>query len=94
MRSRYTAFALGLEAYLLRSWHPSTRPNALELDPEIEWQRLFIEQSSAGGPFDESGEVTFTAVAHTPDGLLRQRECSRFARDGEGRWCYVDGTAL
>lgn len=28
MRSRYSAFAVGDEAYLLRSWHPTTRPPA------------------------------------------------------------------
>lgn len=94
MRSRYTAFVLGFDAYLLQSWHPSTRPNALELDPEIQWQRLFIEEVSAGGPFDDSGEVTFTALAMTGDGRMRQRERSRFLRDAGGRWCYVDGLAL
>jgi SEC-C motif-containing protein len=94
MRSRYAAFALGLETYLLRSWHASTRPSSLELDPKVEWQRLFIEEVSAGGPFDDAGEVTFTAVARTAEGRMRQRERSRFARDTEGRWCYVDGTPL
>ena len=32
MRSRYSAFALGLAPYLLRTWHPSTRPASLSLD--------------------------------------------------------------
>ncbi|XLM23157.1 hypothetical protein MKD33_17040, partial [Chromobacterium piscinae] len=31
MRSRYSAYALGLEAYLLATWHASTRPEALNL---------------------------------------------------------------
>lgn len=31
MRSRYSAFALGLEAYLLATWHASTRPSVLDL---------------------------------------------------------------
>ena len=26
MRSRYSAYALGLTPYLLSTWHPSTRP--------------------------------------------------------------------
>jgi hypothetical protein len=30
MRSRYSAYVLGLEAYLLATWHASTRPAALE----------------------------------------------------------------
>ena len=34
MRSRFTAFALGDADYLLRTWHPDTRPESLELDPD------------------------------------------------------------
>jgi SEC-C motif-containing protein len=35
MRSRYSAFALGEAAYLLSTWHPSTRPRALDLEPDV-----------------------------------------------------------
>lgn len=94
MRSRYAAFALGFESYLLLTWHSSTRPDSLELDPRVEWRRLVIEQVSAGGPFDSEGEVTFTAVARTPEGRMEQRERSRFARDERGRWSYIDGVSL
>ncbi|QIK62274.1 zinc chelation protein SecC [Leucobacter viscericola] len=94
MRSRYSAFVLGLDAYLLQSWHSSTRPQSLELDPQVEWRRLVIEQTTAGGPFDSDGEVTFTAIARTPDGRMEQRERSRFVRDEQGRWSYLDGVAL
>lgn len=93
MRSRYSAFALGLEAYLLSSWHPSTRPAALELDADTVWQRLVIEHTEGGGPFDANGTVTFTAVARTPAGRHAQRERSRFVREA-GRWYYLDGDAL
>jgi len=31
MRSRYSAYVLKLEAYLLATWHPGTRPAALDL---------------------------------------------------------------
>ena len=41
MRSRYTAFAVGDTEYLLRSWHPRTRPKTLDLDPNQRW--LFLE---------------------------------------------------
>ncbi|WP_341873784.1 YchJ family protein [Leucobacter coleopterorum] len=94
MRSRYSAFVLGLDSYLLRSWHSSTRPRSLQLDHQVEWRRLVIEQTTAGGPFDSDGEVTFTAVARTPDGRLEQRERSRFVRDEQGRWSYIDGVEL
>lgn len=93
MRSRYAAFALGLAPYLLATWHASTRPETLDLDPEVDWKRLLVESVDAGGPFDASGTVTFTAIARTPAGRYAQRERSRFVREG-GRWYYVDGDAL
>lgn len=94
MRSRYSAFAVGDAAYLLASWHPTTRPELMELDSEVEWKRLVIEDTTAGGPFDDAGEVTFTAVARTAEGRLEQRERSRFVRSPTGGWMYVDGDAL
>ena len=37
MRSRYSAFAVGNEPYLLSTWHPDTRPSRVELDPAVRW---------------------------------------------------------
>lgn len=37
MRSRYTASAVGDRAYLLSTWHPSTRPPVLELAAGQRW---------------------------------------------------------
>jgi SEC-C motif-containing protein len=88
MRSRYAAFALGDAAYLLRSWHPATRPAAVELDPGQVWTRLRILATRRGGPDDSDGEVEFRAhfrVAGEPGTLSEQ---SRFSRV-EGRWVYV-----
>lgn len=90
MRSRYSAFVLGIERYLLDSWHRSTRPEDLELDGTIVWTRLLVESSEAGGPFDDAGTVTFTAIGRSSDGRFEQRERSRFVREG-GRWFYFDG---
>lgn len=90
MRSRYSAFALGLVDYLLETWHSSTRPPALEIDDSISWRRLVIESRQAGGPFDAEGFVTFTAIGRTPAGRFEQRERSRFVRENS-RWFYVDG---
>ncbi|MBN9612983.1 MAG: SEC-C domain-containing protein [Actinobacteria bacterium] len=99
MRSRYSAFALGLAAYLLESWDVSTRPASLEPDPDLVWRRLLVESTSAGGPFDREGWVTFTAIARGPSGRMMQRERSRFVRvpasaGGDDRWRYVDGEEL
>ncbi|MFJ3957022.1 YchJ family protein [Arthrobacter sp. NPDC090010] len=102
MRSRYSAFAVGDAGYLLASWHPSTRPAELDLDPAIRWVRLDILATRAGGPFDAEGSVTFRAHYRVPadDGGGRppssswqrgtQEEASRFLREG-GRWYYLDG---
>ena len=50
MRSRFSAFAVGDPAYLLATWHPSTRPSRLELDDSLRWYRLDILSRSAGRP--------------------------------------------
>lgn len=91
MRSRFSAFALGLDAYLLATWHPSTRPDSLDLDEAITWRRLQIVDTVAGGEDDETGIVEFRASFRDADGgagLLHER--SRFIRDG-ARWTYLDG---
>ena len=86
MRSRYTAFAFGDAAYLLTSWHPTTRPPSLVLDDAVRWTRLEV-LSARGGLLDAEGEVHFRA--HSSAGV--QEERSRFGRDA-GRWAYLDGS--
>jgi len=93
MRSRFEAFARGDAEYLLASWHPSTRPAALDLDVVVEWRRLQIVDTVAGGPDDVDGVVEFRASYRSPDGAGLLHERSRFTR-GDGRWFYVDGDIL
>ncbi len=90
MRSRFTAFALGLPEYLRATWHPSTRPASLDLDGSQRWTRLDIVATRAGGPFDTAGTVAFRAYwrAEVERGVLE--ETSDFVRE-DGRWLYVDG---
>jgi SEC-C motif-containing protein len=90
MRSRFSAFALGLTDYLLASWHPSTRPAELELDPAVVWRRLQIVDTVEGGPDDEVGVVEFRASYRDARGSGLLHERSRFTRV-DGRWVYVDG---
>ena len=92
MRSRYTAFAVGDADYLLATWHDSTRPEELELDPSMRWYRLDVLRVEGGGPFDRDGEVEFAAWYRTGAERGSQHETSRFTRAG-ARWYYVDGTA-
>lgn len=91
MRSRYTAYALGDEAYLLRSWHRSTRPERVDVRAAPRWIGLEIRAAEAGGPSDEHGTVEF--VAHFLEGERAGtlHETSRFVREA-GEWRYVEGT--
>lgn len=90
MRSRFTAFAVGDVDYLIRSWHPDTRPAQLDLDDSLIWYRLDIESVSAGTPFDSVGRVSFVAYHRGPGGRGELREFSRFVKV-DGEWLYVDG---
>lgn len=91
MRSRYTAYALGIVAYLLDTWHPSTRPAALDpVDPAVRWLGLEIRRAAMDG--EAHGIVEFVARSKLGGRAHRLRETSRFVRE-DGRWLYVDGDA-
>ena len=98
MRARYSAFALGNARYLLDTWHPSTRPTALDLDPDVRWTGLDVLTTTGGLLLDAEGTVEFAAhycresrsgAGHTGT----QHERSRFLRE-DGRWTYLDGVSL
>ncbi|MFJ7073189.1 YchJ family protein [Streptomyces sp. NPDC098781] len=89
MRSRYSAFVKGDVPYLLRTWHPRTRPERLELDPRMRWTGLEILGTMDGSAFHTTGTVTFRASYR--GGSLHER--SRFERV-DGAWVYVDGEFL
>ncbi|MFD9421728.1 MULTISPECIES: YchJ family protein [unclassified Streptomyces] len=88
MRSRYTAFVVQDAAYLLRSWHPDTRPPAVEFDPAMRWVRLEILDTTEGSAFHTTGTVTFRAH-YTDNGRPGSlHEQSRFVRH-QGAWVYA-----
>lgn len=89
MRSRFSAFAVGDEDYLLRTWHPSTRPASVDLDPRTEWVRLEILGTGEGTPFHNEGTVEFRAVFRERGREDSLREHSRFLRH-DGAWVYLD----
>ncbi|MFF4273883.1 YchJ family protein [Streptomyces sp. NPDC001536] len=89
MRSRYCAFVRQDAAYLLRTWHPRTRPASLDLDPGMRWTGLEILATGDGSAFHSVGTVTFRASFR--GGSLHER--SRFERV-DGAWVYVDGDFL
>lgn len=86
MRSRYCAFVRLDAGYLLRTWHPRTRPTRLDLDPGMRWTGLEILGTTDGSAFHGTGTVTFRASYR--GGSLLER--SRFERV-DGAWVYVDG---
>ncbi|TXH52504.1 MAG: hypothetical protein E6Q87_00235 [Cellvibrionales bacterium] len=87
MRSRYSAYVLGLLDYLLATWHPSTAPGDLELDA-VKWLGLEVKAAAAQG---DAGVVEFVARYRDSSGRgQRLHEISRFVRE-KGQWFYVDG---
>jgi SEC-C motif-containing protein len=91
MRSRYSAFVLGRVDYLNATWHPSTRPTDLALEPGLQW--LGLQVKSARLVDDTHGEVGFVARSRLAGRGHRLQETSRFVRE-DGRWYYVDGDVV
>jgi SEC-C motif domain protein len=92
MRSRYSAFVLEREAYLLASWAPEQRPARVEFEPGVKWLGLEVREQRQTGA--QTAEVEFVArqkPLHGP--AVRLHERSRFVCE-DGRWLYVDGDAL
>ena len=89
MRSRYVAYALRLEPYLLATWHPSTRPADLKLDEAPpRWLGLTIKRHELQD--DGHAIVEFVARYKVGGRAYRLHETSRFVRE-DGRWFYLDG---
>lgn len=82
MRSRYCAYALGDAGYVLRTWHPETRPDTLSLQPGTRYVGLRVHRAAGD-------EVEFTAQLKLPDGERYSfRERSVF-RQESGQWFYL-----
>lgn len=90
MRSRYSAYVLGLEPYLLASWHASTRPASLGLADEVATKWLGLEIRRASQADESHATVEFVARYRIAGRGHRLHEISRFVRE-DGRWFYVDG---
>jgi SEC-C motif-containing protein len=90
MRSRYSAYVLENEAYLLATWHPVTRPASLAFDaaPRPRWLGLTVKRHI---PLDERHATVEFVARYKLDGrAFRLHELSRFERV-DGRWLYVEG---
>ncbi|GAA6141372.1 YchJ family metal-binding protein [Hydrogenophaga sp. 5NK40-0174] len=97
MRSRYSAYVLGLNDYLMQTWHPDTRPESVDADPNVHWLGLSVKHHGMTG--EHTADVRFVArYKTTGEGggkAQRMEELSRFVREvdegGVERWLYVDG---
>jgi SEC-C motif-containing protein len=92
MRSRYSAYVLTRESYLLRTWHDSTRPALLGLqeDSPVKWLGLKILRCEAVGAGDREAIVEFMARYQVNGRAERLHEVSRFICEA-GQWLYVGG---
>lgn len=88
MRSRYSAYVIGIESYLLASWHHSTRPPSVAPDPSLRWLGLEVRRQIETGP--DTAIVEFVARYRLAGRGGRLHEVSRFVREA-GRWYYRDG---
>jgi SEC-C motif-containing protein len=92
MRSRYSAYVLGLGDYLTATWHPATRPETIDVGgveaKATRWLGLDVKRHTTDG---DRALVEFVA-RYRVGGASAQRlhEISRFERIG-GRWYYRDG---
>lgn len=91
MRSRYSAFVLADEAYLLATWHATTRPAAVDFSDtqKTRWLGLVVKQHVVLST--TRAQVEFVARYKIGGGsAVRLRELSEFVRE-DGRWYYLRG---
>jgi SEC-C motif domain protein len=90
MRSRYTAYTLKNENYVLATWHASTRPASLYLanDKATKWIGLEVKRRQQQD--DTHAIIEFVAKYKINGRAQRLHETSNFVYEG-GLWFYVDG---
>jgi SEC-C motif-containing protein len=96
MRSRYSAYVLGLIDYLLDTTLPVQkssldRESISQWSAQSTWLGLEVESAELLGGKPEHAFVTFTARWHDATGEHRHRERSAFVQN-QGRWYFIDPT--
>ncbi len=98
MRSRYSAYVLGLVDYLVETTLPAQRAD-LDVDAirawslSSTWLGLEVEGHELLGGQPEHAFVTFTARWHDQSGEHSHREKSAFVQT-DGRWYFLDPTVV
>ncbi len=93
MRSRYTAYTLDRDDYLLATWHHSTRPAALERTNGTQHKWLSLAVKRHEQPAADRAIVEFVARFKVGGRAHRLHEISRFVHEN-GRWFYIDGDMI
>lgn len=93
MRSRYTANVLTDTAYLLKTWHSTTRPQSMDGDSIPTWCGLTVLAVQQGQQGDDHGMVEFRALYRSTNGIGVLHERSRFLFEDDC-WFYVDGDLI
>ena len=91
MRARYSAYVMHNRAFIIATWHPTTRP--ADLDQEVDdratrWLGLEVVQHRPDG---DQATVEFVARYKLGGRAERLHEVSSFVREA-GWWWYVDGS--
>ncbi|MEQ1583867.1 MAG: YchJ family metal-binding protein [Candidatus Nitrotoga sp.] len=92
MRSRYVAYTLECEDYILATWHPSTRPAPQDAADKVKtkWLGLEVKRHEYNLQEPDRAVVEFVARYKIGGRAYRLHEVSRFVREGD-LWFYVDG---
>ncbi len=91
VRSRFTAYAMRNQSYLLKTWELTNRPEDIDFSKEeAEWIRLEIIKTKKGEEKDNKGVVEFKAYYILNGNEHVLNEVSRFKKI-TGRWMYLDG---
>ena len=92
MRSRYSAYVLNDESYLLETWHKKTRPQTLDLSKQepLKWIGLKVLSHTIDIDSPHAANVEFVARYRVNGKAEKIRELSRFLKE-DGHWFYIDG---
>ncbi len=90
MRSRYSAYVLGLWDYVVKTWDERTRPDLAQLqqDRGSKWLGLEVKKHTPDG---DKATVEFVARYKVDGRAQRLHEVSRFERQ-DGLWIYIGGS--
>ena len=89
MRSRYSAFALGIHSYLAATQRAPFTESSASFEKGVKWLGLTVHRAH-GSDEDAMGEVEFTARYLSGGRLCTLHEASSFERIA-GLWLYTTG---